>query len=54
MVTLNELKYLPIVKIYLALIFTIQKLKHYFQIHIVQLVSKADPLKGCHNKLDPL
>ncbi|GAA0173897.1 hypothetical protein LIER_27404 [Lithospermum erythrorhizon] len=32
--TPNELKYLPIEKLCLALIFSIQKLKHYFQAHM--------------------
>ncbi|GAA0166112.1 hypothetical protein LIER_21343 [Lithospermum erythrorhizon] len=36
--TSNELKYTPIEK--LALIFTIHKLKHYFQAHVVRLISK--------------
>ncbi|KAL0439876.1 UNVERIFIED_CONTAM: putative protein K02A2.6 [Sesamum latifolium] len=39
--TPNELKYSPIGKLYLALIFAIQKLKHYFQSHSIHLVSKA-------------
>ncbi|KAL0427728.1 UNVERIFIED_CONTAM: hypothetical protein Slati_2947600 [Sesamum latifolium] len=43
--TPNELKYSPIEKLYLALIFAIQKLKHYFQSHSIHLVSKANPLK---------
>ncbi|XP_075473874.1 uncharacterized protein LOC142504919 [Primulina tabacum] len=43
--TSNELNYSPIEKLCLALIFVIQKLKHYFQSHIVRLVSKANPLK---------
>ncbi|XP_057775222.1 uncharacterized protein LOC130994205 [Salvia miltiorrhiza] len=43
--TPNELKYTPIEKLCLALIFSIQKLKHYFQAHTVRLVSKANPLK---------
>ncbi|XP_057811931.1 uncharacterized protein LOC131026177 [Salvia miltiorrhiza] len=43
--TPNELKYAPIEKLCLALIFSIQKLKHYFQAHTVRLVSKANPLK---------
>ncbi|KAL0290919.1 UNVERIFIED_CONTAM: hypothetical protein Scaly_2653800 [Sesamum calycinum] len=34
MMTPNELKYSPIEKICLALVFAIQKLKHYFQAHI--------------------
>ncbi|KAL0396266.1 UNVERIFIED_CONTAM: hypothetical protein Scaly_0075000 [Sesamum calycinum] len=41
----NELKYSPIEKLCLALIFSIQKLKHYFQSHSIHLVSKANPLK---------
>ncbi|KAL0327896.1 UNVERIFIED_CONTAM: hypothetical protein Scaly_2222200 [Sesamum calycinum] len=41
----NELKYWPIEKLCLALIFSIQKLKHYFQSHKIHLVSKANPLK---------
>ncbi|KAL0458570.1 UNVERIFIED_CONTAM: hypothetical protein Slati_0484200 [Sesamum latifolium] len=43
--TPNELKYSPIEKLCLALIFAIQKLKHYFQSHSIHLVSKAYPLK---------
>ncbi|KAL0406142.1 UNVERIFIED_CONTAM: hypothetical protein Slati_3928100 [Sesamum latifolium] len=43
--TLNELKYSTIEKLCLALIFAIQKLKHYFQSHSIHLVSKANPLK---------
>ncbi|KAL0440126.1 UNVERIFIED_CONTAM: Transposon Tf2-12 polyprotein [Sesamum latifolium] len=43
--TPNELKYSPIEKLCLALIFVIQKLKHYFQSHSIHLVSKANPLK---------
>ncbi|KAL0342918.1 UNVERIFIED_CONTAM: hypothetical protein Sangu_1179200 [Sesamum angustifolium] len=43
--TPNELKYSPIKKLCLALIFSIQKLKHYFQSHSIHLVSKANPLK---------
>ncbi|KAK4390364.1 hypothetical protein Sango_2099700 [Sesamum angolense] len=45
MMTPNELKYSPIEKLCLALIFSIQKLKHYFQSHSIHLVSKANPLK---------
>ncbi|KAL0368109.1 UNVERIFIED_CONTAM: Retrovirus-related Pol polyprotein from transposon.6 [Sesamum calycinum] len=41
----NKLKYSPIEKLCLALIFSIQKLKHYFQSHSIHLVSKANPLK---------
>ncbi|KAL0286810.1 UNVERIFIED_CONTAM: hypothetical protein Sangu_2720700 [Sesamum angustifolium] len=43
--TPNELKYLPIEKLCRAIIFSIQKLKHYFQSHSIHLVSKANPLK---------
>ncbi|KAL0444585.1 UNVERIFIED_CONTAM: hypothetical protein Slati_2181200 [Sesamum latifolium] len=43
--TPNELKYSPIEKLCLALIFAIQKLKHYFQSHSIHLVSKANPLE---------
>ncbi|KAL0329231.1 UNVERIFIED_CONTAM: Transposon Tf2-11 polyprotein [Sesamum radiatum] len=43
--TPNELKYSPIEKLCLALIFSIQKLKHYFQSHSIHLVSRANPLK---------
>ncbi|XP_057803526.1 uncharacterized protein LOC131018841 [Salvia miltiorrhiza] len=43
--TPNELKYAPIEKLCLALIFSIQKLKHYFQAYTVRLISKANPLK---------
>ncbi|XP_075473311.1 uncharacterized protein LOC142504314 [Primulina tabacum] len=43
--TPNELNYSPIEKLCLALIFVIQKIKHYFQAHIVRLVSKANTLK---------
>ncbi|KAI3465911.1 hypothetical protein Pfo_022574 [Paulownia fortunei] len=45
MMTPNELNYSPIEKICLTLIFTIQKLNHYFQAHTVRLISKANPLK---------
>ncbi|KAL0282671.1 UNVERIFIED_CONTAM: hypothetical protein Sangu_2938500 [Sesamum angustifolium] len=43
--TPNELKNSPIEKLFLVLIFSIQKLKHYFQSHSIHLVSKANPLK---------
>ncbi|KAL0396314.1 UNVERIFIED_CONTAM: hypothetical protein Scaly_0079800 [Sesamum calycinum] len=43
--TPNELKYSPIEKLCLSLIFAIQKLKHYFQSHSIHLVLKANPLK---------
>ena len=40
-----ELNYSPIEKICLALVFAIQKLKHYMQAHTVHVISKADPIK---------
>ncbi|GAA0139577.1 hypothetical protein LIER_01094 [Lithospermum erythrorhizon] len=48
--TPNELKYTPIGKLCLALIFAIQKLKHYFQAHTVRLISKANPIKYVMSK----
>ncbi|KAL0286717.1 UNVERIFIED_CONTAM: Retrovirus-related Pol polyprotein from transposon.6 [Sesamum angustifolium] len=45
MTTPNELKYSPIEKLCLTLIFSIQKLKHYFQSHSIHLASMANPLK---------
>ncbi|XP_019261758.1 PREDICTED: uncharacterized protein LOC109239622 [Nicotiana attenuata] len=45
MMTPNELKYSPIEKLCLALVFSIQKMKHYFQAHVVLLVSRANPIK---------
>ncbi|XP_058202996.1 uncharacterized protein LOC131317464 [Rhododendron vialii] len=46
--TKNELMYSPIEKMCLALVFSSQKLRHYFQAHTIHLVAKADPkaLKG--------
>ncbi|KAL0411689.1 UNVERIFIED_CONTAM: Transposon Tf2-12 polyprotein [Sesamum latifolium] len=49
--TPNELKCSPIEKLCLAFIFAIQKLKHYFQSHSIDLVSKANPLKYIMTKL---
>ncbi|XP_074283593.1 uncharacterized protein LOC141608135 [Silene latifolia] len=40
-----ELNYSPIEKICLALVFAIQKLRHYIQVHTIHVVSKADPIK---------
>ncbi|XP_074300041.1 uncharacterized protein LOC141631243 [Silene latifolia] len=40
-----ELNYAPIEKICLALVFPIQKLRHYMQAHTIHVVSKADPIK---------
>ncbi|XP_070029784.1 uncharacterized protein [Nicotiana sylvestris] len=43
--TPNELNYSPIKKLCLVLVFSIQKLKHYFQAHVVCLVSRENPIK---------
>jgi len=40
-----ELNYSPIKKICLALMFAVQKLRHYMQAHTVRVISKADPVK---------
>ncbi|CAM8988114.1 unnamed protein product [Rhodiola kirilowii] len=40
-----ELNYSPIEKICLALVFAVQKLRHYMQAHTVHVVSKANPIK---------
>ncbi|GAA0161470.1 hypothetical protein LIER_17780 [Lithospermum erythrorhizon] len=48
--TPNELNYSPIEKLCLALIFAIQKLKHYFQAHTVHLKAKANPIKYVMSK----
>ncbi|KAF3636705.1 putative homeobox-leucine zipper protein ROC8-like [Capsicum annuum] len=45
MMTPNELKYSPIKGLYLALAFSIQKMKHYLQAHIVRLLSRENPIK---------
>ncbi|XP_070036138.1 uncharacterized protein [Nicotiana tomentosiformis] len=50
MMTANKLNYSPIEKLCLALVFSIQKLKHYFQAHGVRLVSKANPIKFVMSK----
>ncbi|XP_019265385.1 PREDICTED: uncharacterized protein LOC109242945 [Nicotiana attenuata] len=46
----NELKYSPIEKLCLALVFSIQKLKHYFQAHVVRLISQENPIKFVMSK----
>ncbi|XP_049394584.1 uncharacterized protein LOC125858841 [Solanum stenotomum] len=43
--TPNELNYSPIERLCLALVFSIQKMKHYFQAHVVRLISRANPIK---------
>ncbi|XP_059281023.1 uncharacterized protein LOC132034657 [Lycium ferocissimum] len=48
--TPNELNYTPIEKLCLALVFSIQKLKHYFQAHSVHLISRANPIKFVMSK----
>nr|XP_009592270.1 uncharacterized protein LOC104089138 [Nicotiana tomentosiformis] len=50
MMTPNDLKYSSIEKLCLALFFSIQKLKHYFQAHVVRLVSRANPIKFVMSK----
>ncbi|XP_060180738.1 uncharacterized protein LOC132610466 [Lycium barbarum] len=50
MMTPNEINYSPIEKLCLALVFSIQKMKHYFQAHVVRLVSKANPIKFVMSK----
>ncbi|XP_070021943.1 uncharacterized protein [Nicotiana sylvestris] len=50
MMTPNELNYSPIENLRLALVFSIQKQKHYFQAHVVRLVSKANPIKFVMSK----
>lgn len=40
-----ELNYSPIEKICLALIFTLQKLRHYLLTTMIHLISRANPLK---------
>jgi len=40
-----ELNYSPIEKMCLALMFAVQKLRHYMQAHTVYVISKVDPIK---------
>ncbi|KAF7150396.1 hypothetical protein RHSIM_Rhsim02G0154500 [Rhododendron simsii] len=47
----HELNYSVIEKMYLALVFAIQKMQHYFQAHTVHLISKANPIKYVMPKL---
>ena len=46
-----ELNYSPIEKICLALMFAMQKLRHYMQAHTVRVISKADPIKYILSRL---
>lgn len=46
----SELKYSPVEKVCLALVFSSQKLRHYFQAHTIHLVAKADPVKYVMSK----
>jgi len=46
-----KLKYSPIEKICLSLIFAIQKLRHYMQAYTVQMISQADPIKHILSRL---
>ncbi|XP_075103640.1 uncharacterized protein LOC142178214 [Nicotiana tabacum] len=48
--TPNELKYSPIEKLCLARVFSIQKLKHYFQAHVVRPVLRVNPIKFVMSK----
>ncbi|XP_049359184.1 uncharacterized protein LOC125823856 [Solanum verrucosum] len=48
--TPNELIYSPIEMLCLALVFSIQKMKHYFQAHVVRLISRANPIKFVMSK----
>ncbi|XP_070664565.1 uncharacterized protein [Malus domestica] len=45
-----ELNYSPIEKICLALVFAIQKLKHYMHAYTIHMVAKADPVKYVMSK----
>jgi len=45
MLVVAELHYSPVEKMCLALMFAVQKLRHYMQAHTVRVISKADPIK---------
>ncbi|KAH0776475.1 hypothetical protein KY290_007886 [Solanum tuberosum] len=40
-----ELNYTPIEKMFLALLYAIRKLRHYFEAYTIKLISRADPIK---------
>ncbi|KAK2976716.1 hypothetical protein RJ640_013972 [Escallonia rubra] len=40
-----ELRYTTMEKVCFALVFALQKLKHYLGVHVIHLISKANPLK---------
>ena len=46
-----ELNYSPIEKMFLALVFVVQKLCHYFQAHMIHLISKTNSTKYIMKKL---
>ncbi|GAA0150441.1 hypothetical protein LIER_09385 [Lithospermum erythrorhizon] len=46
----NELKYMPIEKLCLTVVFAIQKLKYYFHAHTINLISKANLIKYIMSK----
>ncbi|KAK4381141.1 hypothetical protein Sango_2733000 [Sesamum angolense] len=41
----NELKYSPVEKVCLALFYAIKKLRHYFEVYSIRLISHADLVK---------
>ncbi|XP_049382666.1 uncharacterized protein LOC125846990 [Solanum stenotomum] len=49
--TSNELNYSSIEKLCLALVFSIRKMKNYFQAHVVCLISRANPIRFVISKL---
>ena len=51
MVTPNKLNYSLVEKLYLTIIFTIPRLKHYFQARSVRLISKTNPIKYVMSRL---
>ncbi|KAL0383119.1 UNVERIFIED_CONTAM: hypothetical protein Scaly_0599200 [Sesamum calycinum] len=43
--TENELKYSPIEEVCLALFYAIKKLRHYFEVYSIRLISRSDLVK---------